>query len=257
MGAADEPTQNLPEFKPGRSRPTEPLPRQRPDDDEETLLVEPPRRSRVGRALLALLVVLGVLAGGYFGLTASGLLPKFSNPFAEQKTDNTGPPLLLSIKDLSRFVAAEGNFEVIVDLKEDRKFIPDWLLNQRTLFVAAGTVEAYVDFSNLSDDKIVVSPDRKSVTITLPPPQVAEPKLDLDRSYVFAEERGLINRVSEFFDGDPNRQQETLLRAEQQLADAAKKSTLQQRAEENTRKTLESMMRSLGYTSVTVIFEGA
>ncbi|GIF99570.1 DUF4230 domain-containing protein [Catellatospora citrea] len=256
MGAADEPTQNLPEFKPGRSRPTEPLPRQRPDD-EETVLVEPPRRSRLGRAFLALVVVLGVLAGGYFGLTAAGLIPKFGNPFAERTTDNSQPPLLLSIKDLSRFVAAEGNFEVIVDLKEDRKFIPDWLLNQRTLFVAAGTVEAYVDFSNVSDDKIVVSPDRKSVTITLPAPQVAEPKLDLDRSYVFAEERGLINRVGEFFDGDPNRQQETLLRAEQQLADAAKKSTLQQRAEENTRKTLESMMRSLGYTSVTVIFDGA
>ncbi|MFD0595610.1 DUF4230 domain-containing protein [Catellatospora coxensis] len=145
----------------------------------------------------------------------------------------------------------------MVDLKQDRKFIPDWLLNQRTLFVAAGTVEAYVDFSNVSDDKIVVSPDRKSVTITLPPPQVAEPKLDLDRSYVFAEERGLINRVGEFFDGDPNRQQETLLKAEQELANAAKKSTLQQRAEENTRKMLESMMRSLGFTTVTVIFDGA
>ncbi|MEU7821366.1 DUF4230 domain-containing protein [Catellatospora sp. NPDC049133] len=256
MGAADEPTQNLPEFKPGRSRPTEPLPRQRPDDEDHEP-VAPPRRSGFARALLSLVVVLGLLAGGYFGLTAAGLIPKWSNPFAERTTDNTQPPLLLSIKDLSRFVAAEGNFEVIVDLKQDRKFIPDWLLNQRTLFVAAGTVEAYVDFANVSDDKIVVSPDRKSVTITLPPPTVAEPKLDLDRSYVFAEERGLINRVGEFFDGDPNRQQETLLKAEQELADAAKKSTLQQRAEENTRKMLESMMRSLGFTTVTVIFDGA
>ncbi|MFD0595609.1 hypothetical protein ACFQZ4_27540 [Catellatospora coxensis] len=62
MGAADEPTQNLPEFKPGRSRPTEPLPRQRPDDEEHEP-VAPPRRSGFGRALLTLVVVLGLLAG--------------------------------------------------------------------------------------------------------------------------------------------------------------------------------------------------
>jgi hypothetical protein len=91
----------------------------------------------------------------------------------------------------------------------------------------------------------------------LPAAQLAEPKMDLERSYVFAEERGLINRVGEFFDGDPNRQQETLQRAQQELADAATKSTLQDRAEENTRKTLEGLLRSLGYTSVTVVFEGS
>ncbi|GAA1638548.1 DUF4230 domain-containing protein [Catellatospora bangladeshensis] len=260
MGAADEPTRNLPEvgkpqYAAGRARPTEPLPRQRPEDDDD-LDEAPERRPRRGRGLLILVLVLAVLGGAVASLNFAGLLPQWRNPFAVEKTDNSGPPLLLSIKDLSRYVAAEGNFEVIIDLKEDRRFIPDWLINQRTLFVASGNVEAYVDFSSLGDGAIVESPDRKSVTITLPSPQLAEPKLDLDRSYVYAEERGLINRVGDFFNGDPNRQQETLQVAEQKLAEAGAKSTLVDRAEENTRKMLEGMLRSLGYTSVTVVFTG-
>ncbi len=44
--------------------------------------------------------------------------------------------------------------------------------------------------------------------------------------------------------------------AEQKLAEAGAKSTLVDRAEENTRKMLEGMLRSLGYTSVTVVFTG-
>lgn len=262
MGAADEPTRNLPQvdspqFAAGRAKPTEPLPRRRPEDDDELDETPPPRPGRWGRRLLTALVVLAVLAGGVIAANVAGLLPKWRNPFGVEVTDNSQPPLLLSIKDMSRFVAAEGNFEVVIDLKEDRRFIPDWLFNQRTLFVASGTVEAYVDFSQLTDTAIVDSPDHKTVTITLPAPQLAEPKLDLERSYVFAEDRGLINKIGEFFDGDPNRQQETLLKAEDALAGAANKSTLLDRAEENTRKTLESMMRSLGYTNVTVIFPAA
>ncbi|MEV4411169.1 DUF4230 domain-containing protein [Catellatospora sp. NPDC049609] len=259
MGAADEPTRNLPEvsspqYAAGRAKPTEPLPRQRPEDDD--LDEHPAPRPRWGRRLLLTVLVLAVLGGAVASLNLAGLLPKWRNPFAVETTDNSQPPLLLSIKDLSRFVAAEGNYEVIIDLKEDRRFIPDWLLNQRTLFVASGSVEAYVDFGSLSDGAIVESADRKSVTITLPSPQLAEPKLDIDRSYVYAEDRGLINRVGDFFGGDPNRQQETLKVAEQKLAEAGAKSTLVDRAEENTRKTLEGMLRSLGYTSVTVVFTG-
>jgi Protein of unknown function (DUF4230) len=120
--------------------------------------------------------------------------------------------------------------------------------------VGAGTVEAYVDFSALTQDKIKESADHKTVEIQLPAPQLADPKLDLERSYVFAEEQGLFNKVAEFFGGDPNRQRETLLVAEQRIAAAAKVSQLLSRAQENTRKTLEGLLNALGYTTVTVTF---
>lgn len=214
-----------------------------------------PARSHWGRRVFWSLLVVALIGAMVVGLNFSNLLPDFlKNPFKEQVTDKSQPPILLSIKDLSRFVAAEGNFEVVIDLKRDRKFVPDWLLNQRTLFVGAGTVEAYVDFSTLTQEKIKDSPDHKTVQIELPAPQLADPKLDLDRSYVFAEEQGLFNKIGDFFGGDPNRQRETLIVAQDRIAAAAKTSGLTQRAEENTRKTLEGLLNALGYTNITITF---
>jgi Protein of unknown function (DUF4230) len=226
---------------------------------ETTKKIEEPtqrleERSRFGRRVFWTLLIIALIGAMLVGLNAAKLLPDFKNPFKEQVTDRSQPPILLSIKDLARFVAAEGSFEVVIDLKRDRKFVPDWLLNQRTLFVGAGTVEAYVDFSTLTQDKIKESADHKTVEIALPMPQLGDPKLDLERSYVFAEEQGLFNKVSEFFGGDPNRQRETLLVAEQRIASAAKVSQLTARAQENTRKTLEGLLNALGYTTVTVTF---
>ena len=90
------------------------------------------------------------------------------------------------------------------------------------------------------------------MTIRLPAPQLSEPNLDLEASYVFAEERGLLNRLGEVFGGDPNRQREAYRLAEERIATAARESGLAERAQENTRKMLEGLLRSLGYTTVTI-----
>lgn len=210
---------------------------------------------RRGRGLLVLAaVIVVVLALCLVGTRSIGLWPSFSNPFGKQQTDRSQPALLKSIQDLSRFTAAQGNFEQVVDLKDDRKYIPDFLLNHRTLFIAVGTVDAYVDFSKISQGAIVQSSDGKSVQIKLPAPQLTEPNLNLDKSYVFAEQRGLWNRVSDAFGGDSNRQQQTYKLAKEKLAAAAKDTELLQRAQDNTRKMLEGLLRSLGFTTVTVTF---
>lgn len=200
----------------------------------------------LGAAALAVVVL--------FGVQTTGLLPDFRNPFTKEQADRSQPPLLLSMRDLSRYVAAEGNYQVVVDLQNDRRNVPDWLLNQRTLFVGAGTVEAYVDFSTISEGAIVQSADGKSVEIKLPAPQLGDTNLDMESSYVFAEERGLLNRVGELVGGDPNRQQQVYQLAEERITTAARDSGLTKRAEENTRKMLEGLLRSLGYERVTLTY---
>ncbi|MER7888614.1 DUF4230 domain-containing protein [Micromonospora sp. NPDC094482] len=200
----------------------------------------------LGAAALAVVVLLGV--------QGSGLWPSFRNPFAEQQTDRSQPTLLKSIQDLSRYVAAEGNFQVVVDLQTDRKYVPEFLLNERTLFVGAGSVEAYVDFAKIADGAVVESADGKSVEIKLPAPQLGETNLDLEKSYVFAEKRGLLNRLGDVFASDPNRQQEVYRLAEERITAAARDSGLGARAEENTRKMLEGLLRSLGYERVTITY---
>jgi hypothetical protein len=216
-----------------------------------------PATGTVGRALRALfwlVATVGLVMALVLSTRAAGWWPNLSNPFGEKQTDRSQPALLTSIQDLSRYVAAEGNFQIVIDLQNDRKYVPDFLVNQRTLFVAAGTVEAYVDFATIGQGAITDSPDHKTVEIKLPAPALGKPNLDHDKSYVFAEQRGVINRLGEFFVGDTNREQQLYLLAEQKMTDAAKDSKLSERAQKNTHDMLESLLKSLGYTRITITF---
>jgi Protein of unknown function (DUF4230) len=209
-------------------------------------------RARSLIVLAGAVVLLVVLAAGFRSI---GLWPEFRNPFGEKQTDRSQPALLKSIQDLSRYVAAEGTFQKVVDVQTNRSNVPEWLINERTLFVASGRVEAYVDFNKIDEGAIKESADGKSVEIRLPAPQLGEANLDLENSYVFAEQRGLLNRLSDLAGSDPNRQREVYRLAEEQIGVAARESGLTERAQENTRKMLEGMLKSLGYRTVTIAYE--
>jgi hypothetical protein len=224
------------------------------ETDPTVVYTQEPSGSRWSRRLLVLVGTIGVIIALIFGLKAVNLWPDIRNPFATQKTDRTGPVLLQSIQDLSRYVAAEGNFQVLVDLQENKKFIPDILFNERTLFVGVGSVDAYVDFSALGEGAVTVSPDGKSVDIKLPEPQLEKPSLDTDKSYVFAQDKGLVNHIGDLVGSDPNKQQQLYQLADSQIADAAAKSELRERAKKNTSAMLESLMKGLGYQRVTITY---
>jgi hypothetical protein len=214
--------------------------------------------SRVGglaRVLIFMGGVFALIVVVCLGLRAINVLPSFDNPFSDKTTDRSQPVLLQSMRDLSRYVAADGTFQVIVDLQENKENIPDFLLNKRTLFVGSGTVEEYVDFSSLAEDAIKVNESDQSVQIILPPPQQSQAALDMQRSYVVAEERGLLNRFGDAFRNDPNQQQRVYQLAQQRITEAAQSSGLDQRARDNTQKMLISLFARLGYTSVTVTFD--
>jgi hypothetical protein len=211
-----------------------------------------PRRSRGAGCLfwLAGLIALVLVVG--IGAKVTGLLPKIHNPFEKKTTDKSQPTLLLSIQDLSRFEAAAGNFQVIVDQKDTVKYIPDFIYSNRVLFVAAGSVDAYVDFSRIASDDIKADVNAKTVEIHLPAPQLDDVNLDQDKTYVYDESQGVANKVHDFFSNDPNKMQRFYQLGEQRIAQAAKDSDLSERAAENTKKMLDQLLRSVGYTTITI-----
>ena len=207
----------------------------------------------IGRKVFWLAAIAGVIVILLLITTMAGLWPKFGNIFGSKSTDRTGPVLLVSIQDLARFEAASGNFQVIVDLQNDRKYIPDFLFNERSLFVADGSVDAYVDFSHIGQGDIKVDPtDSKKVTVNLPAPQLEPPNLDEGRSYLYATQKGLVNRLGDVFSNDANDEQQLYQLGQQKIAAAALDSELPSRAEKNTTAMLNGLLKSLGYTSVTV-----
>ena len=78
--------------------------------------------------------------------------------------------------------------------------------------------------------------------------------MDLGRSYLYATQRGLINRFSDVFGNNGNQEQQLYQLGQQKIAAAALDSQLPNRAEQNTRAMLTGMLRSLGYTTITVNF---
>jgi len=246
----DPPTAEYPEVS---DRQTEEIP-DRSEPVERAQPAAPGGTNRFLRGLFWVIASIGLVMAMIVGAQSVGWLPEFKNPFATEKQDRSQPPLLNSIQDLSRYVAAEGNFQVIIDVQENRKYIPDFLVNERILFVAAGTVDAYVDFSNIGQGAIKESDDRRTVEVTLPAPQLGKPNLDPENTRVYSEQRGLLNRLKDVFANDPNRMTEVYALAEDRIAEAAKSSGLGTRAEENTRKMLEGLLRSLGYEIVKVTY---
>ena len=225
-----------------------------PEEEQPAEVPDPPRRSIVARVLIFFGVVFAVIVAACFGLRSLNVLPSFDNPFDKQTTDRSQPVLLQSMRDLSRYVAADGTFQVIVDLQDDRKYVPDWLINRRILFVGSGTVEEYVDFSSLSDKALEVDNEKKTIKLTLPPPQQGDAALDLQKSYVVEENRGLLTSIGDAFKSDTDKQQRVYQLSQQRITEAARSSGLDQRARDNTQHMLESLFTRLGYTSVTVTF---
>ena len=214
------------------------------------------RTSRLLGRIVAVVAAIAVCAVLLLVLAAVHLLPQLRNPFHTTTTVRSQPPLLKSITSLSRYEAASGTFQVVVELSKHTSFLPSFLAGSQTLFVGDGSVIAYIDFGGLKGSAIKVAPGH-AVTITLPKARLEPAVLNVNQSYVFAEQQGLINKVSDFFSGNPNSQQDVYVLAQQKIQYAARSSPLLADAQRNTTAMLDSMLASLGYKHVTVDYTGS
>ncbi|MBT2489408.1 DUF4230 domain-containing protein [Streptomyces sp. ISL-96] len=210
-----------------------------------------PRRTHLSwwAKVVGVFAVLGVLL--LVGSRLS-LLPGLDDVFGEETHDRSGPALLKSIQDMSRYEAASGNFQVVVDLEKDAKFLPDALRGTRTLYVGAGTVGAYVDLGKVGEGQVTVNEERTAATLRLPHARLGKPALDADRSYAVSKERGLLDRLGDFFSDNPADERAVNRLAARHIGEAAKESELAARAEKNTTSMLQGLLHSLGFTDVTV-----
>jgi hypothetical protein len=193
---------------------------------------------KVGRVVAVVLVVIVAL------LWLVSKVPNL-NPFATETTDRSQPALLQSMRDLSQYYGAEGDFQVIVDLEHDVAWVPDIIAGSRTLFVSRGTVGAYIDFSNLSEKALTVDMEKKTVQVRLPAPKLAKPNIDHENTYVYSQDRGVFDRVRSMF--EPADEREFYVLAEKKIGDSAKATGLTKRAERNTQAMLTGLFSSLGY----------
>jgi hypothetical protein len=187
------------------------------------------RGERLAGRLIGLAAAVAAVIAALLVLSAVHLLPQLRNPFAETTTDRSGPVLLKSITALSRYEAASGSFQVVVDLQRS-SLLPSFLEGSDTLFIGQGSDIAA---------------------------QLEPAVLNVSQSYVYAEQQGLLNRIGNFFSGNPNGQQQVYILAQQKIQTAARQSPLLADAQKNTTGMLEGMLHSLGFQQVTVTYAAA
>jgi hypothetical protein len=217
-----------------------------------------PRKPRRGRGLSAVAFVIAavlLVAAAVVVLKLADI--GLTNPFSETARENPNAVVLAELRDQSRYVAASGRFQTLIDSVQDADYLPDALKGSRELFVAEGEVDGSVDLAGLTEADIKVSEDGKVLTIYVPPAQLGRPRIDPDATRLVSRERGIFDRLGDALGGgDPSNQQALYQRAEQKISEAAARSELSKRTEENTTKFLQSLFGGLGYQDVRVVFKG-
>ena len=173
--------------------------------------------------------------------------------FGTTKIDRSAPVVLKQLRNVATYTAATGEFEATIDVEDDVNFVPSFIAGERTIFVGVGTVDATVDFSDLSTDAVTVGEDG-GVTVILPKPGLENAVVDPARSHVANRDRGLVNRISGMLTDSPTGERDLYLKAQRRMQAAARGSELQVRAERNTESMLRGLLGKLGFEKVSVVF---
>lgn len=207
-----------------------------------------PRSGALRGASLGLLVVILACLGGGAASWIASLFRDEPEP-AETLVVRPTADVVVAVRDLARLESASYHVERVIDLTSRQTRLAGLVhAEDSILLVAAADVVAGVDLAQLAPEDVVIDRERSRVRITLPPVEILSARLDNERTYVHHRETDLLARRRESLETDARRE------AERTLRQAAIESGILQRAERNAQRTVESLVRSLGYDHVEVTF---
>lgn len=201
------------------------------DDDE--MLKPMPRGSTTTGVLLG--VALAFLIGGVALWVARG---------SGVRIDTSRPAVVRRIQELQRLETVVFGMDKIVSGGQESRYLPKMLAGDRLLLIVYGEVTAGVDLGKIDDKQVDIS--GRSVTMTLPPPEIFSTRIDNERTRVYSRETGL------FTAPDPNLESDMRKEAEQQIRQAALDGAILKSAAANARNTLTSFLQGLGFDRVEV-----
>ncbi|HEY6881219.1 MAG TPA: DUF4230 domain-containing protein [Polyangiales bacterium] len=157
--------------------------------------------------------------------------------------------VITAIRDLATLESASYHMERVIDLRDRQSHLFGLFESQDAiLLVASADVVAGVDLQSMRDGDITVDEQHRTVSITLPEPIILSSRLDNDNTYVHS-------RVTDNL-ALPAHTLETRARqlAEQTLREAALEAGILARARGNAGVTLKTLLHSLGFHHVEVVF---
>ena len=200
--------------------------------------------STSGIALIILLFFVGVWrAGGRF---VSGIESIFNTPPSTPQVDV--PTLIVNqIRGASELTTAVFVMEAVVPTSQDRKLGDFVLATTKLLYVAHGEVRAGIDLSNLTLDNVKVS--NNNIQISLPPPQILDSKVDVNRSSVYDYDRGFFSLGP---DAAPELQTLAQRKTLQKMVNNACSEGVLEEANERAKVAIIQLLTTAGYEQVEV-----
>ena len=210
------------------------------------MLRDRPRRPSILRA--GVLTAVGVVAAIVALPLVGGLTGLLGNPFRSERTERIGPTLLTQLADLDELHAATAELQVVVEVEDDTRFLPDVVSGRQTTYLAAGSVDAVIDLGDA-----VVKETAEGLIVTLPAPTLADPVLDEERSEVLDRDRGALDRIGDAL-GEPGDDGDLRRLALDELAASARETELLEQARDSAEATITALLEGTGAESVEVRF---
>ena len=210
---------------------------------------QPRPQSRELPSVLVLLlgIVLGVVA---FSLFAREANTGSWNRIAALATgrslaiDTSLPTVVDKVRRLQRLETVVYSMDKIVEGERASNILPDFLAADKLLLVVHGEVIAGIDLSQIQTGDIHIH--GKEIQVHLPDAQVFVTSLDNARTRVYSRTTGLL--VS----ADPNLESEVRAQAQQQLLQAALADGALNKARQNARTAVTTLLLGLGFQKVDV-----
>ena len=99
--------------------------------------------------------------------------------------------ILNQIRTVNELATAVFVMEAVVPTSQDNKLGNLTLGTTKLLYIAHGEVRAGIDLSKLTPDAIAIQ--GQTIRVQLPPPQILDSKIDVNRSRVYDYNRGFLN----------------------------------------------------------------
>jgi hypothetical protein len=200
------------------------------------------RAVRTSRRPVAWLLGVGLVLGGLGGWLGPRLLAAPSQPQAL-------PDVITQVRELSRLEGVSFHVERVIDLKDKQQSMFGLVESEDAiLLVASGDVVAGIDLGHLKPEDVVVSADRRAVTIKLPHAEIFSARLDNDRTFVHTRKTDLLAQRKESLETEARQAAEKTLRS------AAEEGGILKRADESVSRTVRALVKSLGFETVKVDF---
>ncbi|MFQ5596382.1 MAG: DUF4230 domain-containing protein [Anaerolineae bacterium] len=220
---------------------------------------EPQRRRVSLTRMLVNLILIVLAAGAIFACAATVGVARQGQQFFDNVTNlfaiptpgptatpkiDIGPVVLHQIQGLSELATTRFGMQTVVTASKGRTLGP-FEFDTRLLYVAYGEVRAGIDLNLLGPADIVIQDDR-SVTVTLPPPQILDSKIDVNRSYIYDYQQGVLSPEA------PELQTEAERQALEQIIAGACQSDILGQANQRAELAISKLLGVMNFEEIRV-----